>query len=171
MKVVAALLLFLSFCAIVIVPFQIIELKKTTNTIIRHQEYKKMKVLVLDYYSSSKDLPGEGSGGGNELVLEIHQPKLTLRIDDENDVLFGKKAEQFNKERKAVEYLESHNDSIWIWYAPELVPKFAEENAKSYALDEDYDDLTYQIVTIISGVLVIIITVLYNKKYKDTRNA
>ncbi len=169
MKIISAILLFLSFCSIVIVPFTIFELKDTSNSILNSSEYRKIKVLINDYYIRSKDSPGEGIGGGDKIILEVDQPKLNITIDDQNDALIGKKKTKFNKEKKVIKYLEAHNDSIWIWYSPKLKPKIANENSKTYNSDEDYNDLRIQLVTILLGVTIITLTFFYNKKLKKEK--
>ncbi|MDE3743064.1 hypothetical protein [Maribacter polysaccharolyticus] len=128
-------------------PFYYLNIREKISILIVKNEFEKKSILIDSVRVSSTE--GSKRGGKYSSTYYLFYGDKNITLLDASAALFNSKNTELRTKR-ALNYLEAHNDSLLIWYHPTI-------NGR-YALEEETEMNTDGFITqiIINSILLVI---------------
>lgn len=160
-----AIFVWIGITVVIFSPMYIIELYENIQVIYFSSQYVKMRIKVDSIYVASVT----SSDGGSSLSYHYfynkqYNVKLCLADTEKGEIakLFGEKPKPLD----AYNDLRANNDSIWIWYHPEGVIRYAKKPEKKFSIKKNVVLLIVNSILLSFSVYAIAWQIQYYRKKK-----
>ena len=120
------IVVFIAITMIGFSPLFYVSFIKGIKMVYYHIDYKKNKILIdsVNIYETSGP---EGGPGATTYDLFYNKNDLLLRFVDQRELVIGRMFGDTLRIPQLLNYMETHHDSIWVWYHPKAQAIYAKE--------------------------------------------
>ena len=168
MKKIFRVILIVVFISLVAYsPAAIFSLYNNFSSLYFASSYTKMKVMV-DSTHIETPIYSDGTTGSPIHHFYVLNSEIHLMVGSSDKALI--KRQDADLALEIWNYMENHNDSIWIWYHPQAAPKYAKKEEDKYPVAGHIRSLVVNLSALILAIYAIYWQTNNNRKLKKKNN-
>ena len=149
-KIFKGLILFIATMVILSTPFNLLNMNEKLGYLLHEKEFKKVLIKIDSLKIPHQTSQNRYGGKKGSIIYNLYYSDgKFLTLKDASKSVF-KSEKEIKITKHALEFMRTHNDSIWIWNHPKFKPKYAKYE------DTSLDTTGFVIQIVINLILLII---------------